>query len=243
MAENTELEPKKWPTEIGEDEDLYAVVDEKTGEVPFLVFTSMDKKATLIRDSKAWAKVGIEFIDSIDDPDLYNEFVSLDFIDYYDKAAESKSPVMFAGYKSGSPSAVTAAAGDCPPATQDVAVNLKNRENAIKTAGYGPLNPESINSGFWTQKAARWSVSSAEARKSLCGNCVMFVVTTEMKDCIAGGLEQGGSSESNAWDAIDTAELGYCEAFDFKCAASRTCDAWVTGGPITDKIKSDRGIA
>jgi hypothetical protein len=27
--------------------------------------------------------------------------------------------------------------------------------------------------------------------------------------------------------------LGYCEAFDFKCAASRTCDAWVVGGPIT----------
>jgi hypothetical protein len=25
--------------------------------------------------------------------------------------------------------------------------------------------------------------------------------------------------------------LGYCEIFDFKCAASRTCDAWVVGGP------------
>jgi hypothetical protein len=27
--------------------------------------------------------------------------------------------------------------------------------------------------------------------------------------------------------------LGYCEIFDFKCAASRTCDAWVVGGPNT----------
>jgi hypothetical protein len=29
------------------------------------------------------------------------------------------------------------------------------------------------------------------------------------------------------------ADLGYCEIFDFKCAASRTCDAWVVGGPNT----------
>ncbi len=62
----------------------------------------------------------------------------------------------------------------------------------------------------------------------------MFIRTTEIKDCIAKGIEQGGSSEGNAWDAIDAAELGYCEAFDFKCAASRTCNAWVAGGPIED---------
>jgi len=30
-------------------------------------------------------------------------------------------------------------------------------------------------------------------------------------------------------------DLGYCEIFDFKCAAKRTCDAWIVGGPITDK--------
>jgi hypothetical protein len=62
----------------------------------------------------------------------------------------------------------------------------------------------------------------------------MFITTTEMKDCIAQGIEQGGSGNENAWDAINAAELGYCEAFDFKCAASRTCNAWVTGGPIDD---------
>jgi hypothetical protein len=61
----------------------------------------------------------------------------------------------------------------------------------------------------------------------------MFIRTPKMLDCIASGLESGDSSKENAWDAIDTAELGYCEAFDFKCAASRTCNAWVVGGPIT----------
>jgi hypothetical protein len=45
----------------------------------------------------------------------------------------------------------------------------------------------------------------------------------------------GESSKENAWDAIDTAELGYCEGLDFKCAASRTCSAWVVGGPITEE--------
>jgi hypothetical protein len=38
----------------------------------------------------------------------------------------------------------------------------------------------------------------------------------------------------NEWDTISAGDLGYCEAFDFKCAANRTCDAWVVGGPIID---------
>jgi hypothetical protein len=130
--------------------------------------------------------------------------------------------------------AVTAAAGACPPATQDIVINLSNREKAIKDGGYGPLNPAEPNEEFWQEKATRWSVSTEEAKKSLCGNCVMFITTTEMKNCIAQGIEQGGSGNENAWDAINAAELGYCEAFDFKCAASRTCNAWVTGGPIDD---------
>jgi hypothetical protein len=133
---------------------------------------------------------------------------------------------------------VLAAVGDsCPPATQDIGINLQNRQKAIETAGYGPLNPKNPNEEFWQDKADRWKVSTEEAKKSVCGNCVMFIRTPKMLDCIEGGLTAGDSSAENAWDAIDTAELGYCEAFDFKCAASRTCSAWVVGGPITeDKV-------
>lgn len=133
-------------------------------------------------------------------------------------------------------SVIVAALDDnsCPPATQDIAVNLENRQKAIDTAGYGPLNPKEPNEQFWQEKAQRWQVQIAEAKKSVCGNCVMFIRTPEMLDCIEGGLAAGDSGEKNAWDAIDTAELGYCEAFDFKCAASRTCSAWVVGGPITE---------
>jgi len=123
----------------------------------------------------------------------------------------------------------------CPVATQDIATNLANREKAIEDAGYGPLNPKEPNEEFWAEKAQRWNVPVQEAKKSVCGNCVMFIRTPEMLNCIKTGLEAGDSSEKNAWDAIDTAELGYCEAFDFKCAASRTCSAWVVGGPITEE--------
>jgi hypothetical protein len=33
-------------------------------------------------------------------------------------------------------------------------------------------------------------------------------------------------------DVIEAGELGYCRFLKFKCAAARTCDAWVVGGPI-----------
>lgn len=222
-----------WPTAVGEDEELYAVVDSTDSTVKYLVFSSKEEGVVLVRDNGAWAKVYDKFFETIDDPDMRNEDVGVDYISYYDSLERAGKPVPFKR------AAVTAAAGDdsCPPATQDISVNLRNRRKAIRGAAYGPLNPKEPNDKFWSEKADLWSVSAEEAKKSLCGNCAVFVVTTKMKNCIASGLEQGGSGREDAWDAIDAAELGYCEAFDFKCAASRTCDAWVAGGPITDGIK------
>jgi hypothetical protein len=121
---------------------------------------------------------------------------------------------------------------ECPPATQDIVLNIENRQNAIDNVGYGPLNPDEPNEEFWQEKADRWDTTPVEASKSICGNCVFFVRTPEMLDCISSGIQQGDSGEKNAWDAIDQAELGFCEALDFKCAASRTCNAWAAGGPI-----------
>jgi hypothetical protein len=131
-------------------------------------------------------------------------------------------------------SPVTAAVGgSCPPATQDIALNLKNRKNAIDTAMYGPLNPDEPNDEYWQALASEWSVDVKTAKQQRCGNCAVFVVTSSMKDCISQGLT--GENQSDEFDAIDEAgELGYCEAFDFKCASARTCRAWVSGGPIDD---------
>lgn len=230
----------RWPQQLQQGDDLYAVEDTDTGEVEYLVFSSIEKRATFVRERGGWIKVDTEFINDIDDPKYSLEFVDVDFIDEYDKMQMS-IPVDRIQQKPAD-SAVTAAADDkCPIATSDIAVNLKNRRRAIEVATYGPLNPDEENEEFWQQKADNWSTTPDEAKKSLCGNCVFFVVTAKMRDCIASGLAQGDSSSQNAWDAIDAAELGYCEAFDFKCAASRTCDAWAVGGPITDESTKSKG--
>jgi starvation-inducible DNA-binding protein len=121
----------------------------------------------------------------------------------------------------------------CPVATQDIELNLKNRQNAIDNVGYGPLNPNEPNDEFWQEKADKWKTTPEEAKTSVCGNCVFFVRTPKMLDCISQGLQQGDSSQVDADAAIDQADLGYCEALDFKCAATRTCNAWAVGGPIT----------
>ena len=119
---------------------------------------------------------------------------------------------------------------DCPDATQDIATNLKNRQNAIDTANYGPLNPNEPNEEYWKKKADMFGGDIESAKKARCGNCVFFVKTPSMLDCIASGID-----DINQLDTIQAGDLGYCQAFDFKCAAARTCDAWVVGGPITEE--------
>lgn len=126
------------------------------------------------------------------------------------------------------------AAEKCPRATQDIGVNLRNRGSAIKTAMYGPLNPAEPNTEYWDKLGKEWDVDATSAKKQRCGNCSLFIQTPSMKSCINDGVT--GGERQDEWEAIDGAgELGYCEAFDFKCASKRTCRAWVGGGPITEE--------
>jgi len=120
----------------------------------------------------------------------------------------------------------------CPTATQDVRANLENRAKAIETAMYGPLNPGEPNDEYWTRLGAEWGVDAEEAKKQRCGNCAAFIRTPEMLECINAGLAIGGTG-TESWDTVEAGELGYCEAFDFKCASARTCRAWISGGPVT----------
>lgn len=132
----------------------------------------------------------------------------------------------------------------CPPATQDIVLNIKNRQNAIDNVGYGPLNPKEPSLEFWQEKADKWSVTPEDAKKSVCGNCIFFDRREKTLECIKEGIATGGSGDDSAWGAIDQAELGYCTALDFKCAASRTCNAWAVGGPLVDKVQpADEVIA
>ena len=46
--------------------------------------------------------------------------------------------------------------------------------------------------------------------------------------------QQNQTPSLEAWDTVDAGKLGYCTMLKFKCAGSRTCNAWVTGGPVRD---------
>ncbi len=66
----------------------------------------------------------------------------------------------------------------CPTPTQNIELNLKNRQIAIEKYGYGPLNPNEPNEKFWEKKVEMWQLDSIEdAKKSLCGNCAAFDIT------------------------------------------------------------------
>jgi hypothetical protein len=84
------------------------------------------------------------------------------------------------------------------------------------------------------KKVDEWNLDSAdEAKQSLCGNCAAFDVRESTLDCIAQGIDS--ESSEDAAGVIDAGDLGYCKFLKFKCASRRTCDAWVTGGPLTDE--------
>jgi len=160
-----------------------------------------------------------------------------DEIDLY-RATKDQLIEMYPEYENVSPrkpvtAALVAALSSCPPATQDIMINLENRNKAIKNVGYGPLNPDRPNVDFWEEKAKLWQTTADEAKTSRCANCAVFIKTPEMLDCIESGLNAEESRD--AWGSVNAGDLGYCEAFDFKCAAGRTCDAWVSGGPVTGK--------
>jgi len=122
----------------------------------------------------------------------------------------------------------------CPLPTQDIKENLANRQKAIDVAHYGPANPKESNEDYWITKAKIFGGSVKEAKTMRCGNCAGFNQTTKLIDCITKGIGMDAKEVEQAGD------LGFCEIFDFKCASLRTCDAWIVGGPITDKTNLEQ---
>lgn len=122
----------------------------------------------------------------------------------------------------------------CPPATQSIELNLKNRQKAIDEYRYGPLDPNAPNREFWQAKADEWNMSDPDdAKTARCGNCAAFDMSDDIMNCIAKGI--GAEPGSDPMATIDAGHLGYCKFLKFKCAAKRTCDAWVEGGPISEE--------
>jgi len=116
----------------------------------------------------------------------------------------------------------------CPPATQDLELNTKNRDAAVKAEHiqYGPLNLS--DKDYWVRYAERWNTTPAVAKKSNCSNCIAFDISPRMKDCMPGK-----TSDKDG-------ELGYCWMHHFKCHSARSCYTWAKGGPISkDKVSHE----
>ncbi len=114
----------------------------------------------------------------------------------------------------------------CPPATQDLELNTKNRDAAIESdhVQYGPMNLE--DEAYWDKLADHWKTTPDVAKESNCSNCAAFDISPRMKECMPGSVQKDG-------------ELGYCWMHHFKCHSARTCYTWAAGGPITDDEVSE----
>ena len=132
---------------------------------------------------------------------------------------------------------VEAANKGCPIATHDIDVNLKNRQKAIDAYHYGPANPDKPGS-YWKDAAKEWKIDEKTAKTMLCSNCAAFDVSDKMWACIEAGIK-GEYKNVDAMATIEKSDLGYCNFLHFKCAGTRSCTAWVHGGAIDDKDRTE----
>ena len=132
---------------------------------------------------------------------------------------------------------VEAANRGCPVATYDIDVNLKNRQKAIDNYEYGPANPDEPGD-YWKQAAQRWNITEKTAKTMRCSNCAAFDVSDKMWQCIEDGIK-GDERAADAMATIHKADLGFCNFLHFKCAGSRSCSAFVTGGAIDNKDRTE----
>ena len=116
--------------------------------------------------------------------------------------------------------------GKCPPATQDLELNTKNRNSAIKAdhIQYGPLNL--ADEKYYERAAEHWNTEPEVAKKSKCSNCIAFDVSPRMLKCLPGPVSEPIEDEEG--------KLGYCWMHHFKCHSARTCYTWAAGGPIIE---------
>lgn len=133
---------------------------------------------------------------------------------------------------------VEAANKGCPIATHDIDVNLKNRQAAIDKYHYGPANPDEPGD-YWKTASKTWKIDEKTAKTMMCGNCGAFDVSDKMRQCMDDGIV-GTEKSVDAMATINQADLGYCNFLHFKCAGTRSCTAWVTGGAINDEHLTKR---
>jgi hypothetical protein len=103
---------------------------------------------------------------------------------------------------------------------------MENRQKAIDEANYGPANPALDETGenqeFWQTYADKFNDSVENVMSMRCEGCTFFDQSPQMTECIELGL----GDEADPEQAVEGGNLGYCNAFDFKCASMRVCFSW-----------------
>ena len=119
----------------------------------------------------------------------------------------------------------------CPPATQDLELNTKNRDHAIKEdyIQYGPLNLS--DQDYYIRASKHWNTTPEVAKESKCSNCIAFDISPRMLECLPGPVSEPIEDEDGM--------LGYCWMHHFKCHSARTCFTWAAGGPISKDTASE----
>ena len=110
---------------------------------------------------------------------------------------------------------------NCPAPTRNPKINARNRLRAVREAMYGPVRVTIFGKivdldgrtavRYWEKIAKRWGISYDEAIYRRCANCAAYDTSPDMVAC--GGASKDGS-------------VGYCHAWNFTCAARRTCLSW-----------------
>lgn len=127
----------------------------------------------------------------------------------------------------------------CPPSTQNIELNTRNRQIAIDKFLYSPPNPQLPSIQSWSRLAEVWGYKNPtaeqlkEIKSMLCDNCVAFDVSPQMKECLPpnpDSYDKEGLSSDSAF--------GYCWMHNFKCRNDRTCKTWAGGGAITSNDAS-----
>ena len=55
---------------------------------------------------------------------------------------------------------------ECPPSTQDIELNTKNRDATVRDYNYGPLNVDEPGD-YWEKVADKWNTTVEAAKTSL----------------------------------------------------------------------------
>ena len=93
---------------------------------------------------------------------------------------------------------VSAVGDSCPKATVDIEENVKNRNWTIKNFGYGPLNPDYPDPGFWEKKAETWNTDLDTVMTARCCNCAAFDQSQKILGCIIEGINE--TEAADPWD-------------------------------------------